>query len=323
MLPTSLSFHTAFTVIPCTDIIIGSWRRTATSENKNDLIVYMCEEKQSVCWFVHSGRSFKMEISYKIIADATFTRSSYNEGVAVLALSEPPMFFLDEEVEKGSLLRQWVRCPDWTQGREASRILSHRIVGLANPLSKIIQTIRAFNHSITLPNDSLTARNDIALYSPTSQPQDISGNVYPDLKPVQSKPFSIAPDFDRDNVYSHHFQGTGLIPNSVQSIMPLPNNTFSTTDFRSGLVEDYCEVPISVSYSSFSPHIFMQAIQRTSGPLSWSCDIPGPSPDQISSTSASLSDPAQYSKLPEPGNYMNVSLSRPSPALSPHTYLWG
>jgi hypothetical protein len=137
----------AVTIIPCTDLSIGSWRRIATTVGKHDLVAYVSDSKRCLTWFIHSGGlGFKMEIPYDAIIDAEFTNAAPGTGLASFLLSQPPLFFL-EHVSSPSpdrpTVRQWRPCPDWTEGHQASQVLRHDLIGSAVQLSHFLRNLRA------------------------------------------------------------------------------------------------------------------------------------------------------------------------------------
>ena len=40
-----LTPHTAVTIVPCTNLTIGTWRRIASQVSKHDLVAYVCEPR--------------------------------------------------------------------------------------------------------------------------------------------------------------------------------------------------------------------------------------------------------------------------------------
>lgn len=135
------------TIIPCTDLSIGTWRRIATTVGKNDLIAYVCGPKRCVTWFIHSaGYGFKMEIPFETILETEFTNAAPGAGLASFVLSQPPIFYLEmisSPHSDGSVLREWTRCADWTEGHQATKVLRHDLVGSAVQLAHLLRNLRA------------------------------------------------------------------------------------------------------------------------------------------------------------------------------------
>ncbi|KDQ53116.1 hypothetical protein JAAARDRAFT_435587 [Jaapia argillacea MUCL 33604] len=127
------------TMLSCTDLTVGSWRRVATA-GRHDLLAYICNTKQCLTWFIHSsGHGFKMEVPFSSIVNAHFTNTAPGVGIASFFLSHPPIFYLEnsDEVE-GNLPSGWRRCADWTEGMQATSILRHELMGSAVQLSHLV-----------------------------------------------------------------------------------------------------------------------------------------------------------------------------------------
>lgn len=140
---------TAVTIIPCTDLTIGTWRRIAShsQSSKHDLVAYVCESRSCLIWFIHSsGYGFKMEIPFSIIVETEFVNAAPGSGLASFYLSQPPLFFLEDIVidpAGGPPLRSWKRCPDWTEGMQATKVHRHDLVGSAVQLAYVLRNFQA------------------------------------------------------------------------------------------------------------------------------------------------------------------------------------
>ncbi|KAG5653234.1 hypothetical protein H0H81_001617 [Sphagnurus paluster] len=134
------------TIIPCTDLTIGTWRRIATTVAKHDLVAYVCDAKRCITWFIHSvGFGFKMEIPFETIIDTEFTNAAPGSGLASFLLSEPPIFYLENigpPSADGTPIRHWKRCADWTEGQQASRVLRHDLIGSAVQLAHLLRNLQ-------------------------------------------------------------------------------------------------------------------------------------------------------------------------------------
>ncbi|KAG6809817.1 hypothetical protein H0H92_014623 [Tricholoma furcatifolium] len=137
----------AVTIIPCTDLTIGSWRRIATSVAKHDLVAYVSDVKRCLTWFIQSvGFGFKMEIPFDTIVETKFTNAAPGSGLASFFLSQPPLFYLENAGSQsvdGPPERHWKRCSDWTEGQQASRVLRHDLVGSAPQLSHLLRNLQS------------------------------------------------------------------------------------------------------------------------------------------------------------------------------------
>ncbi|KZP27308.1 homeobox-domain-containing protein [Athelia psychrophila] len=137
--------ETAVTMIPCTDLSVGSWRRVATAVGEHDLIAYVCEGKRCLTWFIHTGGyGFKMDIPFDIIVETHFTNAAPGSGLATFHLSRPPNFYLESACPPrpdGTGGRVWKRCADWTEGMQATRILRHDLIGSAVQLAHLLRNL--------------------------------------------------------------------------------------------------------------------------------------------------------------------------------------
>ncbi|KAG5730053.1 hypothetical protein E4T56_gene5851 [Termitomyces sp. T112] len=140
------------TIIPCTELTIGSWRRMATMAAKHDLVAYVSDIKRCLIWYIHSdGFGFKMEIPFNTVLETRLTSVAPESGLASFLLSEPPLFYL-ENIEPmstdGNPKRHWKRGPDWTEGQQASRILRHDLIGSAPQLSHLLLNLRNIRNQV-------------------------------------------------------------------------------------------------------------------------------------------------------------------------------
>ncbi|KAG6896562.1 hypothetical protein C0992_007455 [Termitomyces sp. T32_za158] len=144
----------AVTIIPCTDLYIGSWRRISTVAAKHDLVAYVSDVKQCLTWYIHSeGFGFKMEIPFETIVETKLSNVAPGSGLASFILSEPPLFYL-ENIEPsptdGNPRRYWKRGLDWTEGQQASHVLRHDLIGSAPQLSHLLRNLRNIRHQVSL-----------------------------------------------------------------------------------------------------------------------------------------------------------------------------
>ncbi|KAF9234607.1 hypothetical protein BU15DRAFT_78833 [Melanogaster broomeanus] len=149
------------TIIPCTDLSVGTWRRIATTIGKHDLVAYLCDTKRCLTWFIHSsGYGFKMEIPFDIIVHTEFANAAPGSGLASFILSQPPTFYLESfspppPGQGTEPMRHWKKCADWTEGQQATKVLRHDLVGSAVQLAHVLRHLNA--HS---------SGSDIRLHSP-------------------------------------------------------------------------------------------------------------------------------------------------------------
>ncbi|KAL4066766.1 hypothetical protein V8B97DRAFT_1659865 [Scleroderma yunnanense] len=164
------------TIIPCTDLSIGTWRRIATTVGKHDLVAYLCDARRCLTWFIHSaGYGFKMEVPFDIIADTEFTNAAPGSGLVSFLLARPPTFYLETlspptPAQGTEPIRHWKQCADWTEGQQATKILRHDLVGSAVQLAHVLRHLNAH-----------TSGSDIQLHSPSYMNHDTSPALLHDL----------------------------------------------------------------------------------------------------------------------------------------------
>ncbi|EIW57792.1 homeobox-domain-containing protein [Trametes versicolor FP-101664 SS1] len=131
------------TLVPCTDLTIGTWRRVASADH--ELIAYTCETRRCITWFVRSdGYSFKMEVPYDSITQQHFLNVSPGVGSVGFTLERPPTFYVERVSESSpdvEPVRSWQLSGDWTEGSQASGILQHSLMGPAYQLAHLVNTI--------------------------------------------------------------------------------------------------------------------------------------------------------------------------------------
>ncbi|KAF8274812.1 hypothetical protein EI94DRAFT_1560994 [Lactarius quietus] len=135
------------TIIPCTNLTIGTWRRIATQISKHDLVAYVCELRNCLTWFIHStGYGFKMEIPFDTIAETELADAAPGSTLASFFLTQPPLFYLEDIATPptgGPPVRTWKRCADWTEGMQATKVLRHDLVGSAVQLEYVLGKFQA------------------------------------------------------------------------------------------------------------------------------------------------------------------------------------
>ncbi|CAE6341228.1 unnamed protein product [Rhizoctonia solani] len=130
-------------IIPCTDLTIGSWHRIADRTGRHDLVAYISDHRASLTWFIHSGgHGFKMEIPISSVTNTEFTQSAQTHpghGIATFWLSEKPIFYMEDAANGNT----WQVCDDWTEGRQASHIMKHQLVGSSVQLAHAMRNFEA------------------------------------------------------------------------------------------------------------------------------------------------------------------------------------
>ncbi|KAF8240680.1 homeobox-domain-containing protein, partial [Tricholoma matsutake] len=258
------------TIIPCTDLSIGSWRRIATTVGKHDLVAYICEVKRCLTWFIHSaGLGFKMEIPFDTIIDAEFTNAAPGTGLASFLLSQPPLFFLEQISSPrpdGSVLRQWRTCPDWTEGHQASQVLRHDLIGSAVQLSHFLRNLR----NSTRPDVPLRPANS---YRPAPAPPVEMSRPNPPME-LPLPPMASLNDTSLSNT-SYHYQGDVDLPPSLGrrdvDRKRLPYPVAGLTTHTPDRFENHDRPPHSAPLNgSFPQHTSYTAISQQGAPASTS-----------------------------------------------------
>ncbi|KAL5485745.1 PHO2 [Sanghuangporus weigelae] len=239
-------------IIPCTDLSIGSWRRIATG--KHDLVAYVCEAKRCLTWFIHSaGYGFKMEIPFEIITHTEFRNASPGEGLTSFHLSQPPNFYLEHIASPrsagglgGGIVKMWKKCSDWTEGTQASQILRHDLVGSAVQLAHVLSDLREYRQrsSISLLSPSAYSSSDM-LGTPTSASPTTMQIPQPPFASLQSNAFSQRPSF-----MGHSRKRSNSGPPALTRMAP--SSYIETTTSASPVAESVTSHPYSAGYTSTS-----------------------------------------------------------------------
>ncbi|KZT02897.1 homeobox-domain-containing protein [Laetiporus sulphureus 93-53] len=163
------------TFMPCYELTIGTWRRIAMTHDRHDLIAYVPEARRCIVWHVQcAGSDFKMEIPFDVIVDTSFAHVAPGLGRATFSLSKPPVFFhrkKNTSQSNSQVTCCWKQCSDWTQDKQATRVLRHELVGSAVVLSQVAQNYNLFG-----------AYGDISLLAApryAEEPQDGNAGSFP------------------------------------------------------------------------------------------------------------------------------------------------
>lgn len=162
----------AITIIPCTELSVGTWRRLASTVGKYDLVAYICHRRQRLAWFIYSsGCGFKMEVPFETVIDTKFVNSTPGMGQASFILSQPPHFFMEvasqEVAADGLPIRIWKPSTDWTEKMQATKVFRHDLIGAAIQLAHVLRTIAASKSGPSVPLYPLSYDSN---YPPTHSP---------------------------------------------------------------------------------------------------------------------------------------------------------
>ncbi|KIK10317.1 hypothetical protein K443DRAFT_118259 [Laccaria amethystina LaAM-08-1] len=218
-----------------------SWRRIATQTDKHALLAYVCEVKRCLTWYIKSaGYGFKMEIPFDTIINTDFQNAAPGSGVASFILSKPPIFYLEHVSPSSPAERLWEKCADWTEGRQATHVLRHTLIGSAVQLVHLLRDLntRAVGSDITLYHPSTYQRLAqpsplIALPSPPLAPYGLSG-------PVNTERFWKRSEFSSPNDGARQLPPRSEPPTSRPPHSP-PYNEYHHQNYTS---PDYGDGPI-------------------------------------------------------------------------------
>ncbi len=90
------SYILAVSIIPCTDLTIGNWRRISSPGDVHDLVAYVCETKRCLK-LVYSLRGLRLQDGDSLphnVTDTEYKMVAAQTGVASFVLSQPPVFYL-------------------------------------------------------------------------------------------------------------------------------------------------------------------------------------------------------------------------------------
>ncbi|KAF9517010.1 hypothetical protein BS47DRAFT_592215 [Hydnum rufescens UP504] len=159
-------------IIPCTDLFIGTWRRINSAGL--DLIAYTCDTKRILTWFIHSaGVGFKMKIPYDTISVIEYQRhTTPGQDRASIIINKPPTFYREVTSHVGGVATKiWRPAYDWTEGAQASICTRHEIIGPAGQLAYSLRSLPGFE-SFPSPSLSFSSSTDtLSSISPKSPPQ--------------------------------------------------------------------------------------------------------------------------------------------------------
>ncbi|SJK99983.1 uncharacterized protein ARMOST_03294 [Armillaria ostoyae] len=252
------------TIIPCTNLSIGTWRRIASSVSKHDLVAYVCENKQTLVWFISSnGCGFKMEIPFDTIVESEFTNAGPVSGLASFTLSRPPTFFLERT---GSAFneepprRAWSQSADWTEAYQATNVLRHEIIGSAMQLSHLVQALQTRTQTSVIYLHTPAYKGA----SPVEIPRPPMGSLT-DSQPAYSY---AASEQQTANYQAPSFTGPPTMPVTSMGYTPKPVNTvvpaaaFTPSTFST--LTTACGVPESSSFgSSYTEYQYTAGHQST------------------------------------------------------------
>jgi regulatory protein PHO2 len=229
---------TAVTIIPCTDLTIGTWRRVSSGENTHDLVAYVCDAKRCLNWFIHSnGYGFKMEIPFNTIADTEFELLEDRTALTCFILSHPPIFYLETVssplVDKPAV-RTWKRCSDWTEGHQASHILRHTVVGSETHLANVLRSLHSSAGALNMgsahrPNRVMASPMELQPPPLAALTRDGPSYQDTDMKPADA-------DIRRGSLYS---TPNDRLPHDRSDLRPPPHSAPAASFPRDSLMRPH------------------------------------------------------------------------------------
>lgn len=191
-----LSSKTVITRLNCRSLTIGSWRRVSCTAM--DLVCYFAQDEPKFTYYINSGAAgFKIEFAIGSIGKIDlryFSADGPKElGRALVTLVAAPLFFMEAPVAGG-----WKQCSDFTENQQATKEMTHAIVGPYNHLKTSLTelasihtettNIMTFEDIQTAPNQmmGMTFGQPIAALPPQQQQRSMaytSGFVTPDPRP--------------------------------------------------------------------------------------------------------------------------------------------
>ncbi|KAF5327702.1 hypothetical protein D9619_004513 [Psilocybe cf. subviscida] len=250
------------TLIPCTDLTIGTWRRINTAPGIHDLLAYVCEIRKCLSWYIQSsGHAFKMDMPFDTITKVELTRIGPQTAVVTLKFSKVPAFSLESaatpgESKKGGM-RSWEACGDWTEGKQASVYFSHKVQGSLNELNYLVESIEKNNalQNMPIPRKPVYDRDHLppltmeipappmaGLAAPAFNLPSISGRH--SLSPMDTHPKRLSYDSSHAPSPSSYSLDTSLS-------MPAPHSA-STSTFSQG--HGY---PHQTQHQQHAPHSYL------------------------------------------------------------------
>ncbi|KAG9315100.1 hypothetical protein JVU11DRAFT_4212 [Chiua virens] len=250
------------TIIPCTDLSVGTWRRIATSLRKHDLVAYLSDAKRCLTWYIRSsGYGFKMEIPFDVIVDTEFSNAAPGAGLASFVLSRPPTFYLETftppNPDRGiEPVRHWKKCTDWTEDQQATKVLRHNLIGSAVQLAHVLRHINVHMsgsgiqlHSPSYLTHSQAPSPDVS--EPPVSYTDIGSHYYPQESVDLSRP-------DR-HILAHKRSSSSPVSGRQSSL--LDESTHGPpVQTPSGVIPE----TNSLIYPQYSQHPTIHASQSTS-----------------------------------------------------------
>ncbi|KAF9024015.1 hypothetical protein BGZ52_011667 [Haplosporangium bisporale] len=122
----------------CDNLAIGTWRRMSTSNT--DLSCFYCPTTRVMTWQIidHAAR-FKMTFPLSSISHIEFYEVDPMYSQVDFDLVEIPQFFMETVSEDQT--RDWKKCSDFTEGKQATLVTRHTIHGISTALKMQVMSL--------------------------------------------------------------------------------------------------------------------------------------------------------------------------------------
>ncbi|PCH42618.1 homeobox-domain-containing protein [Wolfiporia cocos MD-104 SS10] len=221
--------------IPCTELVVGTWRRVSSVLDKDDLIACICDAKRCLFWYIFcDGNGFKIEVPFETVTDIRLTQVSPGMALASFTLSRPPLFYREcpnSTASDPAASRYWKPWSDWTENGQATKVLRHDLTGSAVHLSHVQQKLNAsgLHGPISPPVPEGESRLDSgSAHSPlirhqSHRPSDPSPNISPFRR--RSHPYLLPTDHPRPSPVRS--PSTHYLPTAGSYLSQWPDDTES------------------------------------------------------------------------------------------------
>ncbi|KAG0050920.1 hypothetical protein BGZ83_004284 [Gryganskiella cystojenkinii] len=138
MVPTGSSQIPTLPTFNCDNLAIGTWRRMSTSNT--DLSCFYCPTTRIMTWQIidHAAR-FKMTFPLSSISRIEFYEVDPMYSQVDFDLLETPQFFMETVAEDQT--REWKKCSDFTEAKQATLVMRHTIHGMSSALKMQVMSL--------------------------------------------------------------------------------------------------------------------------------------------------------------------------------------
>ncbi|KAI8597277.1 hypothetical protein EDD21DRAFT_311039, partial [Dissophora ornata] len=122
----------------CDNLAIGTWRRMSTSNT--DLSCFYCPTTRIMTWQIIDGPSrFKMTFPLDSITRIEHYEVDPMYSQVDFDLLDNPQFFMETVSEDQQ--RDWKKCSDFTEGKQATLVKRHTIHGISSALKMQVMSL--------------------------------------------------------------------------------------------------------------------------------------------------------------------------------------